>query len=91
MPIAEGDLPPYPVREMLAKPFPERMRLVARTWAAQIQPNSRAILALYWLKYLLVFIGGWAFFCSCSWGTTRLLSCDLSYRGFRNDRPRAEA
>jgi len=64
MPIAEGDLPPYPVHEVLAKPFPERMRLVARTWAAQIQPNSRAILGLYWLKYFLIFIGGWAFFCS---------------------------
>ena len=43
MPIAESDLPPYPVREVLATPFPERMRLVARTWAAQIQPSSRAI------------------------------------------------
>ena len=64
MAIAESDLPPYPVREVLAKPFPERMRLVARTWAAQIQPNSRAVLALYWLKYFLVFIGGWACFCS---------------------------
>jgi hypothetical protein len=64
MAIAESDLPPYPVREVLAKPFPERMRLVARSWAAQVQPNSRAVLAMYWLKYLLVFIGGWAFSCS---------------------------
>jgi hypothetical protein len=43
---------------VLAKPFPERMRLVARSWAAQVQPNSRAILATYWLKYFLVYIGG---------------------------------
>ncbi len=64
MPIAESDLPPYPMSEVLAQPYPERMRLAARIWAAQIQPNSRAILAMYWLKYLLVFIGGWAFFCS---------------------------
>ena len=66
MPIQATDLPPYPVAEVLAQPFPERMRLVARSWAAQTQPNSRAILALYWLKYLLVFVGGWAFFCSLS-------------------------
>jgi hypothetical protein len=64
MPIATTDLPPYPVHEVLARPYPERMRLAARSWAAQVQPNSRAILALYWLKYLLVFVGGWAFFCS---------------------------
>jgi hypothetical protein len=63
MPIAATDLPPYPVREVLAQPFPERMRLTARSWAAQTQPNSRAVLALYWLKYLLVFAGGWAFLC----------------------------
>jgi len=68
MPIAEGDLPPHPIREVLAQPYPERMRLAARIWAAQIQPNSRAILALYWLKYLLVFIGGWACFCSFNAG-----------------------
>ncbi len=63
MAIAESDLPPYPVRELLAKPFPERARLIARTWASQIQPNSRGILALYWAKYFFVFIGGWALFC----------------------------
>src|SRR5262245_23752154 len=63
MPIAATDLPPYPVREVLAQPFPERMRLVARSWAAQTQPNSPAVLALYWLKYLLVFAGGWAGVC----------------------------
>ncbi len=68
MPIAESDLPPYPIREVLAKPYPERMRLNARTWASQIQPNSRAILALYWAKYFFVFIGGWACFCSFSGG-----------------------
>ena len=63
MPIAATDLPPYPVREVLSQPFPERMRLVARSWAAQTQPNSAAVLALYWLKYLLLFAGGWAGFC----------------------------
>ena len=68
MPIAASDLPPYPIDEVLAQPYPARMRLAARSWAAQVQPNSRAILALYWLKYVFVFVGGWALFCSWNQG-----------------------
>ncbi len=68
MPIADTDLPPYDPAEMLARPYPERMRLFARTWAAQVNPNPFIVLAMYWLKYLLLFAGGWAFFCSFSAG-----------------------
>ncbi len=64
MPPSDADLPPYPTARILAAPFPERVRLVCRSWAAQVAPNPPAVLALYWAKYLLVFIGGWAFFVS---------------------------
>jgi len=64
MAIRESDLPPYPIAELLAAPFPERIRLVCRTWASQVNPTPRAVMAGYWLKYLLFFVGGWAFFCS---------------------------
>jgi hypothetical protein len=66
MPIADSDLPPYPVSEVLAKPFPERMRLVCRMWALQISATPFSVVVLYWVKYLLIFFGGWAFFCSFS-------------------------
>ncbi len=42
------------------------MRLLARTWAAQVNPNPFIVLVMYWLKYLLLFAGGWAFFCAFS-------------------------
>ena len=82
MSIAASDLPPYPIREVIAQPFPERMRLAARMWAAQVQPNPRAILALYWLKYLLVYAGGWAFFCSFAAGYPGFTSpLDWAFQG----------
>jgi hypothetical protein len=66
MPIAENDLPPYPMDEVLALPFPERMRLLSRTWASQINPTPFIVICMYWAKYFLLFIGGWAFFVSFS-------------------------
>jgi hypothetical protein len=66
VPIRADDLPPYPIDELLAAPFAERIRLVCRTWASQVNPTPRAVMAGYWLKYLLLFVGGWAFFCSFS-------------------------
>ena len=38
------DLPAPSIRDVLAQPYPERTRFAARSWAAQLQPNSRAIL-----------------------------------------------
>ena len=43
MAIAENDLPPYPVRELLATPFPERIRLICRSWAAQVGATALGI------------------------------------------------
>jgi hypothetical protein len=62
----DSDLPPYDVDRMLSAPFPERVRLVCRSWAAQVNPNPFIVLVLYWLKYLLFFVGGWVFFVSFS-------------------------
>ena len=63
-----ADLPPYEPARMLAAPFPERVRLVCRTWASQVHPTPVIVMAMYWVKYLLVYIGGWAFFVSFSAG-----------------------
>ena len=65
---AGPDLPPYDPARILAAPFPERVRLVCRTWASQVNPNPPIVLVMYWTKYLLLFVGGWAFFVSFSAG-----------------------
>jgi hypothetical protein len=60
--MANLDLPPYDPDRILAAPFPERVRLVCRTWASQVQVTPMSVMALYWAKYLFVYIGGWAIF-----------------------------
>ena len=67
-PPGDADLPPYEPERLLGAPFPERVRLVCRTWAAQVQPTPRIVMAMYWAKYLLLYVGGWAFFVSWSPG-----------------------
>src|SRR5262249_61066830 len=64
----DADLPPYEPARILGAPFPERVRLVCRTWAAQVNPTPLVVMALYWVKYLLLYAGGWAFFVSFSAG-----------------------
>ncbi|MBW2158558.1 MAG: DUF3556 domain-containing protein [Deltaproteobacteria bacterium] len=64
----ESKLPPYPMEQVLAAPFPERVRLVCRSWAAQVAPNQPVVMALYWTKYLFVYVGGWAAFCAFNTG-----------------------
>jgi Transmembrane protein of unknown function (DUF3556) len=68
MSATDPDLPPYEPARILGAPFPERMRLVCRSWASQVNPNPPVVLILYWTKYLLLFVGGWAFFVSFSAG-----------------------
>lgn len=65
---AGPDLPPYEPARILGAPFSERVRLVCRTWASQVHPNPVIVMAMYWAKYLLLFVGGWAFFVSFSAG-----------------------
>jgi hypothetical protein len=57
-----ADLPPYEPARVLGAPFPERVRLVCRTWASQVNPTPMVVMAMYWAKYLLLYVGGWAFF-----------------------------
>jgi hypothetical protein len=64
----ESELPPYPMEQVLAAPFAERVRLVCRSWAAQVAPNQPVVMALYWAKYLFVYVGGWAAFCAFNTG-----------------------
>jgi hypothetical protein len=61
---AASDLPPYDPQRILTAPFPERVRLVCRTWASQVHPNPLIVVVLYWAKYFLLYIGGWAAFVS---------------------------
>ncbi len=67
-PNRDGDLPPYDPQRLLSAPFPERVRLVCRSWAAQVAPTPAIVMAMYWAKYLVLFLGGWAFFVSFSAG-----------------------
>jgi len=63
-----ADLPPYEPTRLLSAPFPERIRLVCRTWASQVAPTPKLVMAMYWAKYLALYAGGWAFFVSFSAG-----------------------
>jgi hypothetical protein len=65
---APDALPPYEPQQILAAPFPERVRLVCRTWASQLAEGPFIFVVLYWTKYFLLFVGGWAFFVSFSAG-----------------------
>src|SRR5262247_1195328 len=67
-----ADLPPYDPARLLAAPFPERVRLVCRTWASQVNPTPRAVMAMYWAKYLFVYVGGWAAFVALSAGPSEI-------------------
>ncbi len=60
------DLPPYDVQRVLSASFPDRVRLSCLTWASRVIPNPFIVLVMYWVKYLLFFVGGWAFFVSLS-------------------------
>ena len=63
-----ADLPPYDPARLLGAPFPERVRLVCRTWASQVAPTPKIVMAMYWTKYFVLYIGGWAFFVRFSAG-----------------------
>ena len=62
------DLPPYDNQRILEATFSEQVRLACVTWASRINPNPFIVLVMYWAKYILLFVGGWAFFVSFSEG-----------------------
>lgn len=63
---AAPDLPPFDPQRILTAPFPEKVRLLCLSWAAQIAPTPLVVMAMYWAKYALLYVGGWAFFVSFS-------------------------
>lgn len=67
----QPDAPPYDPLEWVKLPFSERAKLVCRAWAMQGYGTPLAVYLLYALKILL-YVGGWAFFCGFSPGLGRL-------------------
>lgn len=63
MTTTQPDLPPYDNERILSAPFSERIRLACRTWANE-SPNQPSVMALYWAKYFVALIGGWAIWVS---------------------------
>ena len=51
MTTADPDLPPYEAGRLLSAPFPERVRLVCRTWASQVTPNPFIVLVKWKIVY----------------------------------------
>ena len=60
--------PPHPIADALAAPFPERMRLICRNWAAGEHATPIGVIVFYWVKYALLYVGGWALFVRMSAG-----------------------
>jgi len=54
--------PPYDALEWDAKPFPEKSRMVCRSWALQGYGTPIAAFGLYALKIAL-YVGGWILWC----------------------------
>jgi len=65
--------PPYDPLEWVKKPFAERSRMVCCAWAMQGYGAPLAVYLVYALKVLL-YVGGWVFFCGFSPGMGRLSS-----------------
>ncbi|HVU01389.1 MAG TPA: DUF3556 domain-containing protein, partial [Polyangiaceae bacterium] len=59
------DPPPYDPLEWVDKPFPERARMVCEAWAMQGYGSPVAVYLVYVVKVLL-YVLGWASFCSLS-------------------------
>jgi hypothetical protein len=64
---AAGGFTPHPPEKIVGAPFPERVKLACQNWAHS-SPNLPSVMALYWIKYFVVLIGGWAFWCSFNAG-----------------------
>jgi transmembrane protein DUF3556 len=82
VPSAAADLPPYDPQRIVSAPFPERVRLACVSWANE-SPNRPVVMALYWFKYLVPLIGGWAVWCSFNADNPGVLS--VGAWAFTND------
>ena len=70
----DRDEPPYDIRQVLAQPFAERMRLICKTWAYQVNATPVVVYLGYVVKIALLYVGGWCFFCSFTPGMGSPLS-----------------
>jgi hypothetical protein len=61
-------------RTIRARPFPERMRLICKSWALQLNPTPPVVYMAYVVKIVLLYVGGWCFFCSFTPGMGSPLS-----------------
>ncbi len=60
------DISPHPPARIISAPFAEKVRLVCQAWASGDAATPFFIVVLYWMKYLLLYVGLWAFFVSFS-------------------------
>ena len=65
MSLVQPTPPPFDPAMWVRRPFAERGRMVCEAWALQGYGTPPAIFVVYALKVLL-FIGGWIFFCGLS-------------------------
>jgi len=72
--MIEQDLPPYDIHAIQSQPFPERIRLICRTWAFRVNATPLGIYLAYVVKIAVLFVGGWCFFCSFTPGMGSPLS-----------------
>ncbi len=66
--------PPYDLRTVRAQPYPERLRMICKTWVYQVHATPAAIMLAYVFKIVLLYVGGWCFFCSFTPGMGSPLS-----------------
>ena len=55
--------PPYDPLEWQTKPFTERARLVCGAWALQGYGSPPAVYAVYLIKLVVLYVGGWILWC----------------------------
>jgi hypothetical protein len=60
----EHALAPYDIKTIRSQPFPERMRLICKRWVLKVNPTPAVVYLAYVIKIVLVYVGGWCFFCS---------------------------
>jgi hypothetical protein len=68
MTAIDRDPPPYDFQRIRSQPFPERMRLLCKTWAYQVNATPVPVYLGYVVKIALLYVGGWWLFCSFSPG-----------------------
>lgn len=74
MRFPEPTPPPYDPLKWQKLPFPEKCRLVCQAWALQGYGTPIPVYGIYIVKILLLYVGGWCFFCSFTPGLGNVFS-----------------